>query len=111
MVFPTGPYHPTWDGDGSDWPSRELSQFVTTGGCRFHFQRSIPDAPGTKKLLFLHGTGAATHSWVPTVNLLNNEYECLNLDLPGHGFSRARAAAKPTLPGVADSIAALLYSL
>jgi magnesium chelatase accessory protein len=98
---------PTWDREGRDWPNREHSRFVTAAGLRWHVQvaGSGPD------LLLIHGTAAATHSWRDLLPLLARHCRVIALDLPGHGFTDLPATARLSLPGVAQSVAALLQTL
>ena len=61
-----------------------------------------------RTIVFLHGTRLSAGQWAPQVTALQQEFDCLALDLPGHGarldepFSLAGAAAS-----VADSIASV----
>jgi pimeloyl-ACP methyl ester carboxylesterase len=63
---------------------------------------------GRPTIVFLHGTRLTSAQWGPQVAALSDEFDCLALDLPGHGtrvtegFSLARAA-----DSVADAIAAV----
>ncbi|MBI1391980.1 MAG: alpha/beta fold hydrolase [Alphaproteobacteria bacterium] len=99
-----GSYFPNWSVDGIDWPLREWSDFLEAGRHRWHIQRRGKGP----KILFLHGTGAATHSWAPVARILADQFEVLVLDLPGHGFTRSTGYAAPTLPGVAGAVSGLL---
>lgn len=101
--------YPDWTSDGHDWPNRDYSQFVETGGYRWHVQRMGP--AGGPVCLLLHGTGAATHSWRDLLPLLAEHYDCMAIDLPGHGFTRARVHRPVTLPAMAASVAGLLDHL
>jgi magnesium chelatase accessory protein len=102
--------HPDWPTDGIDWPNRAASSFVAADGYHWHVQRMGPDdAPVA---LLLHGTGAATHSWRDMLPLLAQNYHVIAIDLPGHGFTRAqRLGGRVTLPGMAQSVGALLDTL
>lgn len=107
MASFAGPYFPDWSVDGANWPARASSAFVEAGRFRWHYQRS-GQGP---RVLFLHGTGAATHSWAPTILAMAGACETLNIDLPGHGFTRARGSLSSTLPAVAKSVASLLEAV
>jgi magnesium chelatase accessory protein len=102
----TGRY-PEWNQDGKTWPNREASRFVDAGGYRWHVQQ----AGSGPVCLFLHGTGAATHSWRALLPLLAEQFTMVAPDLPGHGFTRANYARKVSLEGMAASVTALLDSL
>jgi magnesium chelatase accessory protein len=90
-----------------DWPHREASASVTSGGLRWHVQQ-LGAGPA---LLLLHGTGASLHSWSGLLPLLAQSFRVLALDLPGHGFTEAPGAEGFSLPGMARSIAGLLQTL
>jgi len=96
-----------WEVEGRDWPHRETSRFVETGGLRWHVQQ----AGNGPVVLLLHGTGGATHSWRGLLPLLAKEFTVVAPDLPGHGFTRGRIAGGPTLPRIAAAIRSLLESL
>lgn len=98
--------HPDWATDGRDWPNREASSFVRAGGYEWHVQL-MGEGPAC---LLLHGTGAATHSWRDLMPLLAGRYRVVAMDLPGHGFTKG-TGRRPTLDGMAASIAALLAKL
>jgi magnesium chelatase accessory protein len=98
--------YPDWVTDGKDWPNREASRFVRAGGYEWHVQQM-----GSGPIcLLLHGTGAATHSWRDVMPLLAKHYTVIAMDLPGHGFTKG-SGQRPTLPGMAASVAALLDEL
>lgn len=96
-----------WDREGRDWPNREASRFVQSGGMRWHVQ-SMGSGP---TLLLVHGTGAATHSWRDLAPLLARDFTVVAPDLPGHGFSDALPSGQPTLPAMASALRALLDTL
>lgn len=98
---------PRWDIDGAAWPHREASEFVTAGGVEWHVQR-YGKGP---EILFLHGTGAATHSWAELGDALKDDFTIIAVDLPGHGFTSTPKAAGMSLPGMAQSAAALLKAI
>jgi magnesium chelatase accessory protein len=100
---------PQWDREGLDWPNRDASSFVDAGGIRWHVQR-IGDA-GLPRLLLLHGTGAATHSFRDLAPLLASDFSVLAPDLPGHGFTAQPTRAGLTLPGMAALLHVLLKKL
>ena len=96
-----------WNRDGLDWPNRGASRFVQAGGLRWHVQ----EFGAGPTLLLVHGTGAATHSWRALAPLLAAHFRVLAPDLPGHGFTESADAERMSLPGMADSLGALLQAL
>jgi pimeloyl-ACP methyl ester carboxylesterase len=61
--------------------------------------------PRRPLIVFLHGTRLTGAQWAAQVEELSDEFECLALDLPGHG----RAADVPfTLAGAGDAVAAAI---
>ena len=97
-----------WERDGRDWPNREASRFIQTGGLRWHVQ-VMGQGP---VVLLVHGTGSATHSWRGVAPALAAHYTVVAPDLPGHGFTATPSNPSGfTLPGVAQGIAALLRKL
>lgn len=96
---------PDWRSDGRDWPHRESSRFVVSGGVRWHVQV----AGSGPVLLLLHGTGAASHSWRDLIEPLSARFTVVVPDLPGHGFTSRLTT--PTLPAVARQVAGLLGTL
>ncbi|MEL7228679.1 MAG: alpha/beta fold hydrolase BchO [Pseudomonadota bacterium] len=96
-----------WSDDGLDWPNRRFSRFVDVGAMVWHVQERGPAGDGPT-ILFLHGSGATTHSMVGLVDALCDRYRCFSLDLPGHGFSTRMRRPRPTLEGVSDAIHRLL---
>jgi pimeloyl-ACP methyl ester carboxylesterase len=53
-------------------------------------------------IVFLHGTRLSSAQWGPQVAALSDEFDCLALDLPGHG---TRVSEPFSLAGAADSVA------
>jgi magnesium chelatase accessory protein len=98
---------PDWATDGAAWPNRETSRFVEAGGIRWHVQIA-GDGP---VLLLAHGTGAATHSWARLLPLLAARFRVVAPDLPGHGFTGTPPASRMSLPGMAQSLTALVDAL
>ncbi|MFO0690333.1 MAG: alpha/beta fold hydrolase BchO [Myxococcota bacterium] len=96
-----------WARDGRDWPLRSRSRFVQAGGLRWHVQRGGQGTP----VLFVHGTGASTHSWHALVERLGDGFEWVAFDLPGHGFTDPPARGDATLIGVSRLVGSLLDAL
>jgi magnesium chelatase accessory protein len=98
---------PDWDEDGRDWPNRGSSRFVAAGGLRWHVQ--VMGAGPV--MLLVHGTGAATHSWRDLAPRLARHFTVVAPDLPGHGFTEAPPEARMSMPGMAESVVALVRAL
>jgi magnesium chelatase accessory protein len=96
-----------WQRDGLIWPHRERSEFVSSGGARWHIQRMGAGEP----LLLLHGTGASVHSWRDVMPLLAESHEVIALDLPRHAFTTGHAPDSLSLPRMAGELARLLKAL
>ncbi|MEE4200414.1 alpha/beta fold hydrolase BchO [Erythrobacter sp.] len=95
-----------WDSEGRLWPHREASEFVASGGARWHVQRF--GEPGAPRLLLLHGTGASVHSWRGLAPLLAEQYEILACDLPRHAFTGGHPPENTSLVRMAATTARLL---
>ena len=98
---------PDWTVDAARLPNREVSAFWRVGGFVWHVQRK----GSGPKLLLLHGTGAGTHSWAPLIELLAPHFETINLDLPGHGFTRTPSSFRPSLSNISVAVRDLLKEL
>ena len=95
---------PSWSVDGRDWPNRDHSLFIQSGGLSWHVQQ-LGDGP---PLLLLHGTGAATHSFRDLAPLLAGHFQVLTLDLPGHGFTAMPPGNGLSLDGMARLVGGVL---
>lgn len=102
---------PSWSIEGRNWPNREASRFVSAGGLSWHVQEWDRSAAGRPKLLLLHGTGAATHSFRDLAPRLARDCHILALDLPGHGFTATPSTDGLSLPGMARLVGGLLDAL
>lgn len=87
-----------------DWPNRALSALRYAGGIEWHVQ----SGGAGPRVLLLHGTGAATHTWRNLLPNLTRNFEVLAPDLPGHGFTASASASQLSLPGMARALRALL---
>jgi len=87
-----------------DWPFSQVSQFVPTPAHDWHVQR-LGQGP---KILLIHGTGAATHSWKPLVDFAAGRAEFLMIDLPGHGFSRRPRLGQSSIPAITNGVCDVL---
>ncbi len=95
--------------DAVNWPNRAHSRVVDAGGVAFHVQElgNVENPP----MLFIHGTAASTHSFAPLMALLQNDYYCIAIDVPGHGFTPMPSGFVPTLPEMARVVLQLLTVL
>ncbi len=93
--------------DGRDWPNRAASRFVRAAGMDWHVQ-VMGRGP---VILFLHGTGASSHSYGDLLPRLARDFTIVNPDLPGHGFTQKPPHEFLSLPGMARAIASLLREL
>ncbi len=118
-----------WQRDGGDWPLREHSRFVTSGGLHWHVQdlacrvdasatSVLPVSPGSaasgsvpSTVLLLHGTGSASHSWRGLAPLLAHRMRVIAPDLPGHGFTSAAPPGEASPAGMARAVGRLLGTL
>jgi magnesium chelatase accessory protein len=96
----------SWNDVRDWWPHASTSRFVDLGGLRWHIQigggRDV-------SVLFVHGSGASTHSWAGVIDELPPEIGWMAIDLPGHGFSRVRPELQPVGPGgIARALRGLL---
>lgn len=97
-----------WDRDATDWPHRQVSDFIECDGLRWHVQRMGEGPP----CLLLHGTGASTHSFAGLMPALAGHFSLIAVDLPGHGFtSRPKELSGLSMSGMAVALRALLTRL
>lgn len=96
-----------WERDGLDWPNREASRFVFSGGLRWHVQEMGEGRP----ILLVHGTGAASHSWRALAPMLAKAFRVIAPDLPGHGFTQVPPDYRLSLPAMAEGLSGLLRTL
>lgn len=89
------------------WPNRSSSRELSVDGIRWHYQR-MGSGP---RMLLVHGTAAATHSWRDLMPLLANDFDVLAIDLPGHGYTDRRPDGDMSLPALASALAGLLNTL
>jgi pimeloyl-ACP methyl ester carboxylesterase len=60
-----------------------------------------PEMANRPTIVFLHGSRLTSAEWATHVATLQNEFDCLAVDLPGHG---TRAGERFTLAGAAASV-------
>lgn len=99
-----------------DWPDEQWSELHTVQGVTWHVQRSGADPRQHPTILLVHGTGGSTHSWAYITPALREHCHVVNVDLPGHGFTRVPTEVERTrnpyaLTGMAQLLHALLASL
>ncbi|MEL6204281.1 MAG: alpha/beta fold hydrolase BchO [Pseudomonadota bacterium] len=98
-----------WSSYAEIWPSAEASRFVEARPHRWHVQEiGAEDAP---RILLLHGTGGATHSWRDVAPRLGTDYRVIVPDLPGHGFTKLGALQRSSLELMTDDLMALVERL
>jgi magnesium chelatase accessory protein len=97
-----------WERDGTHWPHRDLSRFVSAAGLRWHVQRFGDESTRQPQIVLVHGTGAATHSWRGLAPLLARRHGVVAMDLPGHGFTGMPAASRMSLSGMSTAVADLM---
>jgi putative magnesium chelatase accessory protein len=97
----------SWGRYGTDWPNRASSRFLRVGALTWHVQ-IMGQGP---KILLIHGTGAATHSWRDLAPALARHFTVYAPDLPGHGFTSVPPWHGLSLPCMARDLKALLESL
>jgi magnesium chelatase accessory protein len=97
--------------------ARAIGHRVVVGRLHWHVRWWPPDhrpgAAGAARpvALLLHGTGASADSWRALAPLLAARFDVVAPDLPGHARTALPARTAPTLPWVADAVAALLRHL
>lgn len=101
------PARPSWAIDGRGWPNRTHSRFVRAGAMMWHVQ----EMGAGPRLLLLHGTGAATHSFRDLAPALARHFTVLCPDLPGHGFSDMPKGRVLSLPRMAQLTVELLSTV
>ena len=90
----------------STWPYSEYSEYIETSLHAWHIQRL--GKSGGKRILFIHGTGSSCHTWSDIIECLQDEFEVLLVDLPGHGFSRIPAPSQSSLQSVFNGLMELV---
>ena len=90
-----------------DWPNRELSRIIQSGGRAWHVQECGTGEP----VLLLHGTGAATHSWRALAPALSDYARVLMVDLPGYGYTETLEGETLSLESMSAAVGELLDEL
>ncbi len=64
---------------------------------------------GRERLLLVHGIGASSRCWEPVLPMLEERYEILNVDLPGHFLGAPMAkGVRPSVKAMADAVETML---
>ena len=90
-----------------DWPLRQASRFIEIANVQWHVQ-VLGEGP---VVLLLHGTGASTHSLADLAVALSDNFTCLLVDLPGHGFTSPLEEREHLLPAMARAVNELCHKL
>ncbi|MEM1429308.1 MAG: alpha/beta fold hydrolase BchO [Pseudomonadota bacterium] len=98
-----------WSAYADTWPHADTSRFVQARPHRWHVQ--IMGQEHAPRVLLLHGTGGASHSWRDVAPRLARTYRVVVPDLPGHGFTRLGALQRSSLDLMAQDLAALMEKL
>ena len=93
----------------ASWPNSQYSEYVDTTLHKWHIQRL--GKSGGKKILFVHGTGSSCHTWSDIIECLQDEFDVLLVDLPGHGFSRIPAPSQSSLQSVFNGLMELIEKI
>jgi len=92
----------------ANWPFAQASEQLRAGPHHWHIQRLGGNGP---KVLFLHGTGASTHSWAPLMPLLQHDIAATLVDLPGHGLTKISTGQRSSLTYMAQDLLTLCQTL
>ena len=85
---------------------------MRAGGLRWHVQQFGLPLSHAPVALLLHGTGSSAQSWAGLAPFLARTHTLIIPDLPGHaGTQRPATSAGLSLPGMAQSLGALLKAL
>lgn len=100
---------PNWAQLSATWPDAHASQFWRVRDFIWHVQHQ--GRGNGPKVLFIHGTGAATHSYAPLVAQMGKAFETVSIDLPGHGFTQSPRGFRPSLTNVSAAIGRLCQEM
>ena len=92
-----------------DWPFSSKSKYY-----KFFFHNWHLQDIGTNKkpiVLLIHGTGASTHSWRLLIPFLLKNFRVINIDLPGHGFTKIGSKNRSSLKYIPEDMHNLLKYL
>ncbi len=77
----------------------------------YQFGYSLSGRSDRLPILFLHGFMGDRHDFAPITSLLIDQYQCLAIDLPGHGKTRVREEAEYGMALTAQAIIEALDQL
>lgn len=86
-------------------PARTTDSIVKRLGCPLHFRISGAAGP---KVIFIQGTGLHGDGWLPQVEELSKDYQCLTFDNRGMGRSVPVGQAEISVPQMALDAKAVL---
>lgn len=92
-----------------EFGTEPIDGYVPGHGVRVHYF-DWGRAPGPA-IIFLHGGGLTAHSWDVVCDLLRGEYQCVALDLRGHGDSGWAPDAEYALEAHAADLRAVIAGL
>lgn len=86
------------------------SRFVDLpGGVHMHYRDlGEPHAP---VIVLVHGLGGSSLSWSGWSEVLGSSFRILEIDLPGHGLTRAPADWEPSIEAYSDSLRAFTQEM
>lgn len=86
------------------------SRFVELpGGIRMHY-RDLGN-PNMPVIVLVHGLGGSSFSWTGWNEVLGETYRILEVDLPGHGLTRAPTKWSPSIEAYSDTLNAFTKQL
>jgi pimeloyl-ACP methyl ester carboxylesterase len=70
-------------------------RFEAAPGLRIHY--TDEGNPAGRTLILVHGFAASVHAWRPWIELLDEDYRLIAIDLPGHGLTEAPKGYRASL--------------
>ena len=98
-----------WNKNKSIWPFSSNSMFYKKSFHYWHLQDMGKKNKPT--ILFIHGTGASSHSWRSLIPFFKNNFRIINLDLPGHGFTKLGSKNRSSLKLIPKDLFGILTEL
>ncbi len=92
-----------WESVKDSWPHAATSRFVECRPHTWHVQE-MGEGP---TILLLHGAGGATHSWRDLMPILAQDFHCVAIDLPGHGFTNIGRKQRCGIEPMSEDVIAL----
>ena len=93
------------------WPNADVSEFIHAGRLVWHVQKKFKADNDAPVALFIHGTGASVHSWMPLLQELAEDFRIIGFDLPGHGYTERPPLSQLSLQGMSLLLQSLLTEL